>query len=222
MENTTLDDLKRAWKELSQQLERQNTTALLQTKENKRAGLRFGLRPLLFGQLVQLMIGALIAVFSTQFWVNHMATPVLLICGLLLQAYGIMFIAFAVRDFMLIRQIDYAAPVVEIQKQLADLRAWHLRAAVWFCLTGSVIWLPMMLIVLYLLGANPFWIGKPHGLYWLISTAAVCLALCHGMLLLARSPGQWGRCLRDSWIGRSVNRAQEMLDEVEQFEREPT
>src|SRR4029077_7303179 len=145
----------------------------------------------------------------------------LLVGGLLLRPYGILFIAFAVRDLVLIHQIDYATPVVTIQKQLADLRAWHLRTAVWFGLTGSVMWLPIMLIVLYLLGAD-FWIDQPQKMYWLISSAVVCLAVNYGLLLVARSPGKSGRSLRNSWIGRSVSRAQEVLDEVEQFERELT
>lgn len=221
MKNATLDDLKVAWKEVSQKLERQNAFVLHQFKENKLAGFRSGLRPLLLGQFIQLVIGTLMAGFSAQFWFNHIGTPHLLICGLLLQAYGIMFIAFAVRDLILIRQIDYAAPVVMIQKQLADLRAWHLRTAVWFGLTGSVMWLPVMLIVLYLLGAV-FRIDQPQKVSWLISSAVVCLAVNYGLLLLARSPGKCGSSLRNSWIGRSVSRAQEVLDEVEQFERELT
>jgi hypothetical protein len=143
----------------------------------------------------------------------------LLICGMLLAAYGIMFIAFATRDLVLIRRIDYAAPVVAIQNALAELSAWYIRAAAWYGLTGSVVWLPVMLVVLYLLGGD-FWIDKPQRIYWLISTTIVCLASSVGLMLLARSSGKCGRCLRNSWIGRSVNRAQAALTEIEEFERE--
>ena len=148
-----------------------------------------------------------------------MASLHLLICGMLLAAYGIMFIAFATRDLVLIRRIDYAAPVVAIQKALAELRAWHIRAATWYGLTGSIVWLPVMIVVLYLLGAD-FWIDKPQRIYWLISTAIVCLASNVALMLLARSSGKCGRSLRNSWIGRSVNRAQAALTEIEEFERE--
>ena len=154
MPTTTLDDLKLAWNELSQKLERQNALALHQFKENKLARFRSGLRPLVLGQLIQLIIGAVITACSAQFWVNHFGRPQLLICGLLLQAYGLMFIAFAVRDLVLIRRIDYAAPIVVIQKQLAELRAWHIRAAAWYGLTGSVIWLPVMIVMLHAWGAD--------------------------------------------------------------------
>ena len=219
MATTTLDDLKLAWNELSQKLERQDALALHQFKENKLAHFRSGLRPLVLGQVIQLIIGAVITEASAQFWVNHIGVPHLLICGLLLQAYGMMFIAFAVRDLILIRRIDYAAPVVDIQKQLAELRAWHIRAATWHGLTGSAVWLPAMIVTLHALGAG-LWIDKPHKIYWLISSAVVCLALNYGLMRLARSPGRCGRSLRRSWIGHTVNRAQATLDEIEQFERE--
>jgi hypothetical protein len=219
MPTTTLDDLKNAWNELSNKLERQNTLALHQLKENRLAHLRFGLRPLVLGQVAQLVIGITIAAFFGWFWFNHLAALPLLICGVLLQAYGIMFIAFAVRDLCLIRAIDYAAPVVQIQKQLAQLRAWHIRTGIWFGLAGSIVWLPAMLIALFGLKAD-LWLDKPQKVWWLILSALVCLALNYGLLLLARSPGKCGSALRRSWIGNTVNRAQSMLDEIEQFERE--
>lgn len=220
MPTTTLDDLKLAWNELSQKLERQNALALHQFKENKLARFRSGLRPLVLGQLIQLIIGAVITACSAQFWVNHFGRPQLLICGLLLQAYGLMFIAFAVRDLVLIRRIDYAAPIVVIQKQLAELRAWHIRAAAWYGLTGSVIWLPVMIVMLHAWGADR-WIDKSHKMLWLISSAIACLALNYGLVRLARAPGRCGRSLRRSWIGHTVNRVQTTLDEIEKFEREP-
>jgi hypothetical protein len=219
MPNSPLDDLKLAWKELSLKLERQNALSLHHLKQEKLARFQSGLRPLVYGQLVQLGIGILVVVFFARFSIQHMANTHLLVCGTLLAAYGVMFIAFATRDLALIRQIDYAAPVVAIQKALAELRAWHVRAAAWYGLTGSVVWLPVMIVILYLLGAD-FWIDKPQKIYWLISTAVVCLAANVGLMLLVRSSGKYGQWLRESWIGRSVNRAQAVLTEIEEFERE--
>ncbi|HEX4632024.1 MAG TPA: hypothetical protein VH188_13785 [Chthoniobacterales bacterium] len=219
MSITELDDLKTAWQTVNQNLERQNALALHQFKENKLSRFRSGLRPLVLGQLVQLVIGVAIIAASAQFWVTHLSTPHLLICGVLLQGYGVMFVAFAVRDLLLIRGIDYAAPVVEIQKRLAELRAWHLRAAAWHGLTGSVVWLPVMIVLLHALGAKA-WIDKPSKIVWLISTAVVCLALNYGLMRLARSTGRCGQALRRSWIGSTVNRAQATLDEIAQFEKE--
>jgi hypothetical protein len=219
MPTTNLDEVKLAWNELSQKLERQNALALRPFKESKLATFRCGLRPLVLGQLAQLAIGAIITAVSAQFWVNHIGSTHLAVYGVLLQAYGIMFIAFAVRDLVLIRRIDYAAPVIDIQKRLAELRAWHIRAAAWHGLAGSVVWLPVMFIVLHLLGADSS-MNKPGKIYWLIASVGFCLALNYGLIVLARSPGRSGSCLRRSWIGHTVNRAQATLDEIEKFERE--
>src|ERR1700750_2660830 len=114
---TDIDDLKTAWKELNRQLERQNTLTLRQIKENKLGRFRSGLKPLVFGQTLQLIVGAVITIVSANFWLSHLNQLHPLLSGLFLQAYGILFIAFAVRDLMLIRQIDYSAPIVVIQKQ---------------------------------------------------------------------------------------------------------
>ena len=55
---------------------------------------------------------------------------------------------------------------------------------------------------------------------WLVATAFVCLAFNYSLVLLSRSSGKCGRALAASWIGRSVNRAQAELSEIEEFERE--
>ena len=219
MPTTDLDDLKIAWKELNRQLEWQNALTLRQIKENKLGRFRSGLRPLVFGQILQLILGAVITVVSADFWTSHLNQAHLLLSGLFLQAYGILFTAFAVRDLMLIRRIDYSAPIVVIQKQLAELSAWHIRAAIWYSMAGSVAWLPVLTISLHLLGAD-IWIQKPRAVWWLLASAFVCLAFNYGLVLLARMPGRCGRALAGSWIGRSVNRAQAALNEIEEFERE--
>ena len=219
MSTTTLDDLKTAWNQLSQQLERQNALTLHQFKENKLARFRSGLRPLVIGQLLLLIIGVVITAVSARFWVTHIGARLLLSCGLLLHAWGVMFIAFAARDLLLIHQIDYAAPVLDIQKRLAQLRAWHIRAAIWHGFAGSVAWLPVIIVLLHAMGANGG-IPKPSKLIWLISTVAICLLVNYGLMRLARSSGNCGQALRRSWIGSSVNRAQTVLDEIAQFEKE--
>jgi len=219
MPATELDDLKAAWQTLNRNLERQNALALDEFRERKLSRFRSGLRPLAVGQVMQLIFGAAMTIFFAQFWVNHIAVPSLFVSGLLLQLYGMMFLAFAARDLLLIRRIDYAAPVVVIQRQLAELQSWHLLAAIFHGLTGAVAWLPAMLVLLHFLGADVL-VNKPNKMWWLISTALVCLAFNYALIRLARSAGRCGVSLRNSWIGRTVIRARATLEEVEKFERE--
>ena len=221
MPSTELDDLKSTWQTLNQTLERQYSLNLHQFRERKLANFRSGFRPLVVGQTIQLICGALLTLFSGSFWVDHIRTPHLLIYGLLLHTYGIMLIVFAARDLLLIKQIDYSAPVLAIQKQIAELRAWHLRAGIWFAIAGCFIWVPLMLIIFYKLGAD-VWAKSPSVVYWFVASSFVCLAIFYGLIHWSRRPGQEKLVgyLCDSSAGRALSRAQAVLDEIAHFERE--
>ena len=221
MPTTELDDLKAAWQTLNRNLERQHALTLHQVRKRKMTRFRSGLRTLVAGQVIQLICGAILAGLSARFWITHPGTPHLAMYGLLLHAYGIMFIAFAVRDLVLIRQIDYAAPVVAIQKQIAALRAWHLRAGVWFALVGSFIWAPSVLAIFYWFGVD-LWAADPNVKYWFIVNDFVCLGLTYMLVcwLRLRRQSRLTNYLQGELAGRSVNRAQAMLDEIARFEQE--
>ncbi|MDQ2919318.1 MAG: hypothetical protein M3R10_05520 [Verrucomicrobiota bacterium] len=219
MSHTELDDLKSTWQMLNRNLERQHAFALSQFKDDKAGRLRAGFRWLLRGQILQIICGAFLALLGGGFWVDHLGTAHLMISGIFLHLYGLMFIVFAARDLYLIQRLDYSAPVLDLQKKLAALRAWHLRAAAWYGFTGSVVWLPVMIMLLHSLGAE-LWIDNLHTLLWLVLTAIVCLALNWGLMRLARSPGKCGLLQRRSFIGHTDNRAQTTLDEIAEFEEE--
>jgi serine/threonine-protein kinase len=221
MTASTLDDLKTAWQMLDRKLERQHTLALHQFKETKLAKLRGGFRPLVTGQTIQAIIGLLLALFAGGFWFDHIGTPHLMIYGLLLHAFALIMMVFAIRDLFLIHAIDYGAPVLAIQKQLAALQAWRLRAGVWFAVAGCLIWVPGLLIVFYLMGAD-LWVHKPEVVYWNIASSFVCLGIAYGVVWWSRRPGQerLAKYLHDSSVGKRIYRAQEMLAEIERFERD--
>lgn len=213
-----LDDLKLAWKELNQKLERSHALALNEFRERKLGHVRSNLHLLVLGQIIQLLVGIALALVGANFWVEHRSLLHLVIDGLFVHAYGIMMIVFAARDLDLIRRIDYAAPVVAIQKQLVLLRAWHLHAAVWFGFASSFIWVPLLLILFRHLGAD-VWIHSPQFVYWLWASGAVS-ALLTGLFVLWPAQSRLGRALRESSAGYSVRRAKAVLDEIESFERE--
>jgi hypothetical protein len=221
MPASELDDLKLVWQNLNRNLERQHTLALHQLKESKLARFRSGFRPLVIGQTIQLLFGLLLSVASARFWLKHAGTPHLLTYGVVLHAYGVMLIAFAVRDLVLIHGIDYGTPVVAIQKQIAALRDWHLRAGVWFAVAGCFIWTPLLLMIFYWMGVD-VWMIKPRVVYWFVFSSFVCLVLSYGLVRWSRRPGEdrLANYLRRSSVGRSVNRAQAMLDEIARFEQE--
>lgn len=216
-----LDDLKTAWQTLNRNLERQNTLALHQFRETTRTRFRSGFRPLVIGQIFQIIGGGLLALWGGSFWVHHLGVAHLMIYGLSMHAYGLMMILFAARDLFLVKQMDYAAPVLTLQKQIAELRRWHLKVGLWFGIAGCFIWIPLMLMIFYALGAD-VWVRNPEVVGWLVASGFASLGILFGIVLGSRRAGRekMARNLENSAAGRSVNQAQTLLDEIERFERE--
>ena len=221
MSATELDNLRNAWQTLGRKLDRQHALSLAQFKEARLKRFGHGFRWLAAGQILQVGCGVLLSVLSAVFWVNHSASAHLMIYGLLLQGYGLMMIVFAARDLFLIARIDYSAPVLEIQRQLAELRAWHYRTVIWFVVAGCFMWTPMLLILFYLAGAD-LWLSNRLYVYLNVLACFACLGCAYGLVWWSRRPGRekLARSLRESYAGRSVLQAQAALDEIEQFERE--
>jgi len=221
MTYSELDDLKSTWQTLSRNLERQHALTLHQFRETKRTRFRSGFRWLVIGQILQIVCGVLLAVFAARFWSAHLGVIHAMVYGISLHAYGVMLIIFAGRDLELIRRLDYSAPVVELQKQVAALRKWHVRSAWWFGVTGCLIWIPFILAIAYSAGAD-IWLRNPGVVGWLVVSGLVPVALLVGVVLWSRRPGErkLARILEESSVGRSVNRAQALVDEIAQFERE--
>ena len=221
MTYSELDDLKSAWQTLSRNLERQHALTLHQFRETKRTRFRSGFRWLVIGQIFQIICGLLLAGFAARFWFTHIGVVHAMIYGISLHAYGVMLIIFAVRDLAFIQRMDYAAPVLELQKQIAELRKWHLRSAFWFGITGCLTWIPFILAIAYSAGAD-IWLRNPGAVGWLILSGLVPAALLIGIVLWSRRPGKvkLAKILEESSVGGSVNRAQALVDEIAQFERE--
>ncbi len=221
MTYSELDDLKAAWQTLNRNLERQNALAFHEFKERKLGRFRSTFRPLVTGQIIQIIAGAVLALIGGSFWVDHLGVAHLMIYGISLHLYGLMLIIFAARDLFLIRQADYAAPVVMLQKQLAAIRSWHLQTGLWFGIAGCFIWVPAMLMLFYALGAD-VWTHNPSVVGWFVVSALVSLAIFAAILLTSRRPGRekFARGLDNSAAGSTLRRAQSLLEEVAEFERE--
>ncbi|MEO6871559.1 MAG: hypothetical protein ABI233_04990, partial [Chthoniobacterales bacterium] len=206
---------------LNRNLERQNALAFQEFKERKQTRLRSAFRPLVTGQVIQIIVGALLALIGGSFWVDHIGAAHLMIYGVSLHLYGLMFILFAARDLYLIKQADYAAPVLVLQKNIAALRSWHVWTGVWFGIVGCFIWIPAMLLIFYGLGAD-VWIHNPDVVGWFVLSAMVCLGVMAAIVFLSRRPGRenFAKRLEASSVGRSVRRAQAEIDEIEAFERD--
>ncbi len=215
-----LDDLKSAWKSLDQRLAQQNAISfeILKIEKVKRA--RSALRPLMLGQVILIVIGLVMCGMFAPFWITYKNVPHLLVCGLLLHAYAILFIVAGARGLLLIWNIDFGAPVLTIQRQLAALHAWQMRMGPIFAVTGCFIWIPLLLIFFRWLGVD-VWVEKPTVVFWFLVNAFICLAVTVAILWWSRR-GSADRMARmeDQVAGCSVRRAKAAIEEIVKFEQQ--
>jgi len=228
-----LDEMKKAWQALDRRLEREHALNFARFKLDRMRSVRGAMRPLLAAQLAQAFLGALTFVWSAMFWVEHRATPHLVALGALCQLWALALTALSVAELVALSRIDYAAPVLAIQKRIAELRARRIRLAPFFVVTGCIMWLPVMLIVFHQIGGAERWADSPEivdwfvwaeqpgVLVWLLANLVLVPALAL-LLRWLRDPqrARLAKRVDDELVGRSVRRAESMLAEIAEFESE--
>ncbi|RDS84757.1 hypothetical protein DWU98_01990 [Dyella monticola] len=214
-----LDDMKLAWQALNRQLERQQTLSTQLFLESRLDKVRHGLRPLFWGQVLQIVFGALISVMAASFWVSRVTMTPLLLWGVLVHVLGIFMIVAGARNLYLLQRIDYSAPILDIQRRIAQLRAWRARVeGPASAVLGAVVWVPLIMIELVRNGLNPDSVTSELGSYLVIS-GVVSLGLVLLAYGLIRYFGQ-RRWLENNWAGTSVQRAESMLEDIARFMHE--
>ena len=212
-----LDDMKLAWQVLDQRLDRQHALNLQLFREGRMEKLRRGLRPLVWGQVAQIVLGSVLIGLAVAFWTTQGHVVHLLVCGLLIQLYGVLLIAFAARILYLVQRIDHAAPVLLIQRQLAELRAWRIKVeAPVNAILGCFVWIPVLWMNLAWYG---FDLWSPGFFYWAIGSGLVGVAAVVVVVWWMRRAGM-ARKIEDNAAGRSLQKAEAVLDEISRFEQE--
>ncbi|MFC5526543.1 hypothetical protein ACFPPA_12440 [Rhodanobacter ginsengisoli] len=209
--------MKLAWQALDRRLDKQYALNLQLFRDGRMDKLRRGLRPLVWGQAIQMLLGLLLVGVAVAFWATHWHVMHLLICGLLVLLYGVLLTAFAARNLYLIHRIDHAAPVLQIQRQLADLRAWRVRVeAPVNAILGCFVWIPVVWMNLAWYGID---LWSRTFFYWSISSSLVGVVIVVLVVWLMRRAGM-ARRIEDNAAGRSIQKATATLDEISRFEQE--
>ena len=213
-----LDELKHAWKTLDRRLEQQNALGLQLLRDGRLERARSGLRPLVWGQAIQMLIGGAGALLFAPIWIAYRHEPAVLLAGLVMHAYCLGLIAFGIVMQAKIARIDYAAPVLAIQRQLLDLRRTYI-------VGGMLIGLPWWFLTAPLLVAlsQGAILERAPSVIWLqLAIGAAGLLATWWFHRWANRPQRaaFGRKLDDGAAGGSIRRAQAALDELAAFERE--
>jgi hypothetical protein len=216
-----LEELKGAWQALERKLDRQHALELHDFRTGRLASARTGLWPLVAGQVVQVLAGVGLMATFAPYWVHHWGAWHLVAYGVSLHVYGLMLAMFGGRDLVHIARIDYAAPVLDIQKRLAQLRAQRLQAVPWFAYAGCFVWIPAVLAMFQWLGADVF-VHKPAVVGWFVASGFVAAAVTWIVIAWIRWPrhARLRKALDADAAGRGVTRAQAALDEIARFQDE--
>lgn len=218
-----LDDFKSAWQSLERKLERDHATHKLLYRERRIEKARSSLRPLAFGQVLQMLLGIALIVLGVACWRGNIDIPGYLVSGIILHAFGVANVAMAGVTLGLIASIDYAVSVLTIQKRLALLQRFYALGAV---VCGLPWWIMWLLVVIAFSGLRPHLASVDANTpAWIWITLAVCLLGLVATWAFYRWSQRAGhprlaKAMRDTVIGASLRRAQAQLDELERFEKE--
>jgi hypothetical protein len=218
-----LDDMKQAWQQMDQRLTEQ---ASLYRQLHRAQGidrLRRGLRPLVWGQSLQMGFGVATMLWGISFWTTHPGVWHQLLCGIAVQIFGTLMVAFAAWLLFHLQGIDHAAPVLDIQRRLAQLRSWRVRVeAPLFAVLGSVIWVPMMLMLIqydFDQWHDDYWNHAPGLVGHMVFSGVASLILVLIVYALLRKAGH-RRWMENNFAGATVCKAETMLAQISRFEQE--
>jgi len=221
--NTTmeLDDLKSAWQSLDRRLELDNTLKLHDLRERKLDKARGSLRPLFWGQVAQILFGIPFILLASLLWMSQPAHASSIVAGVLVHAYGVLMIIAAGVVLGALREVDYAAPVLDIQKRLLRARTLNIRSGMVAGLPWWFLWIAILQVLAGL--GDVDLLAKAPSLVWIgYGIGAVGLLATWWFHRWARRPQRagFGRKMDDSLSGGSLRKALAQLDELQRFERD--
>ena len=161
-----------------------------------------------FAALAVVIIGAYLA---DNFAALRFAIP-----AAALQAAAVLNLALAVRQLIGLHAIDFAGPVLAIQRALAEVRVVRARSNRWLLLSAPLLWALAVVVVPHgLVGLDAY---RVFGFPWVAGNLAVGLAVMAAAAWAGRrlSPSSRGfafvRWLGDDLTGRKVAEASGFLE----------
>lgn len=214
-----LDELKSAWQSLDRRLQQQNALSLHALRQGSTQRMRSSLRPLVWGQAIQMLIGAFGLLVLAPIWIAHRDDIAVLICGVVMHAYCVGLIVIGAMVQAQIARIDYAAPVLTIQRQLFQLRRTY---AVGGALVVGLPWWFLTAPLLVVLSRGAIMTSAPSVIWIQLAIGAIGLLATTWFYRWSHRPerAQLARKLDASTTGGSIRRAQAAADDIARFENE--
>jgi hypothetical protein len=220
-EDFDLDDLKNTWKILGEQLQRQNTLQFAQLRERGIGRIRSRLRPLFWGQIVQMLFGVGFMLLGVAMWrIGFGVALPLFIVGIIAHVYGIATVIVSGVMLGQIAKIDASLPVIEMQHRLLRLRKTYLIGGMVIGLPWWVLWVVPLFAIASLQAMKTGISGDVPRWLWLClaggMTGLIGTVIFHHWL---HRPGRetLAKRMDDAAAGGSLRRAQAELDALRRY-----
>lgn len=216
-----LDDFKSTWQAIDRRLELDNRLKLHDLRERSVRKAHDSLRPLVWGQVAQVLFGIPFILLAALLWMSKPAHAATIVAGVLVHAYGVLAIICGSVVLSQLRGIDPTRPVLDLQKQLLRARTLYVRSGLVAGLPWWFLWIAVLQVLaglgdVDLLQTAPslVWSGYGIGVAGLLAT--------WWFHQWARRPERaaFGRKMDDSLTGGSLRKALAQLDELKRFEEE--
>ena len=211
-----LNDFKSAWQTLDARLQRENTLKLHDLRERKLDKARGSLRPLFWGQIAQILFALPFLALAALLWMAKPASTSVIVAGVVLHAYAVLTIIGAGVVLGQLAKVDYSAPVLEIQKQLARTRTLYVRSGM---VAGLPWWFLWVVILMVLAGLGDVdLLAKAPSVVW--SGLGIGAAGLLGTWSRRPERAAFGKKMDDSLTGGSLRKALAQVEELRRFEQE--
>ncbi|HEV7609076.1 MAG TPA: hypothetical protein VGO61_17165 [Steroidobacteraceae bacterium] len=216
-----LDELKRQWQELDRKLERSLSLNLRLLTESRARRTKRWLLPILLMQPLQFAIGLALTAYFARFWFAHLGTPSLFVSGMVVHAMCVALMIDAVMRVLIIVRINYAAPVVTIQRYLALLRRREIHSFKWTWMLTFLAAPAMLVVGAKVVAGVDLWAVAPAAVIDTAIGGAIGAGLSYAFDRWAqRGRGRVSALMDRIYVGYSIARAQAALDEIDEFVRE--
>ncbi len=170
------------------------------------------LRPLVQGQVIQILIGIAFIALGAQCWARNTHIQHRMICGIIVHVYGVVMIIAAGAVSSKIARIDYTEPVDRIRRRLDQVKNTYLAF-------GSVVGFPWWLMWLPVAVAAGFDIvvTEPNALIPSLIAGGIGLVISYWLYLRVQLSGKASAAeWRKRFAGKSITNAYLALTRIEQ------
>ena len=218
-----LQDLQRQWVEYDKRLDtsvRLNARLVREASFDRASS---SLKPLTRAILFELLLNVPAVLLLGSFLGDHVRELRFAAPALMLDVCAILLIVSGVHQLVAL-DIDYGAPIVEIQKKLEWLKTLRIRATKWTLLLSPLLWTPLLIVALKgLFGVDAYAVFDKGFLAanLLFGVVATGLMVWVSRRFADRFQGSpWVQRLMDVLAGRSLSKATAFLDTLARFERD--